>query len=103
MLVVQPRAFLSVVLWIKNEIIFQNCQNWIFYPCTWGLKKGTLSYKLKNENIPRGLFNSLNEVFWCTDYNTKNLSSLWGHILEKSEKKHQKGPFFINVNVGGFS
>ena len=63
MKVVQTRAFLCVVLCIETKNIFQNFQNGIFYPRTRGLKKRTPSYKWKNENHPRGLFNSLNETF----------------------------------------
>ena len=38
----------------------------------------------KNENHASMLFDSLNEAFWCTDYNTKNLSSLQSPIIQQS-------------------
>ena len=44
----------------------------------------------KKENHPRGLFDSLNEAFWCTDYNAKNFSSLQNQISEKNEEKPKK-------------
>ena len=37
----------------------------------------------KIENYPRGLFYSLNEAFWCTDYNAKNPRSLVTDVFEK--------------------
>ena len=48
----------------------------------------------KNENHCTGVLDSLNEVFWCTDYNTKNPSSLWSPIPEKIKKNCKKLPFF---------
>ena len=47
----------------------------------------------KNENHPRVSFDGLNEVFWCTDYNAKNHSSLQSQIFEKIKKNLKKIAF----------
>ena len=58
----------------------------------------------KNENNANGLFDSLNEAFWCTDHNAKNLSSLWSPISEKIRKNIQKMDIFEKMVIfGGFS
>ena len=59
-------------------------------PQTRGLKKELPHYMAKIENHPRGLFYSLNEAFWCMDYNPRNPRSLQSPILEKIRKNLQK-------------
>ena len=88
------RMVLGVVWYIKNANIFEKVQNWIFTPRTRGLKLRPPHYMAKNENHARVLFDSLNEAFWCSDYNAKNLSSLRSSISEKIRKVRQKWPFF---------
>ena len=51
----------------------------------------------KNENHCTGVLDSLNEVFWCTDYNTKNPSSLWSPIFEKIKNKLPKMTIFLKL------
>ena len=43
----------------------------MFTPPTRHLKNWTSHYMAKNENHSRGSLDSLNEAFWCTDYNAK--------------------------------
>ena len=40
------------------------------------------------------VFDSSNEEFWCTDYNAKEPSSLWGPISLEIKKNHQKMVIF---------
>ena len=63
-------------------------------PPTMGLKKWTPHYMAKNENHPRGLCDSLNKAFWCTDCNAKKLTSLRSLISEKMRENRQKIHFF---------
>ena len=65
---------------------------------TRGLKKGPHHYMAKNENHPRGSLDSLNEAFWCTNCNAKNLSSLQSPIFEKISKNRNKLQFFKNAH-----
>ena len=51
-------------------------------------------YNPKNENHCTGRFYSSNEALWCTDYNTKNPSSLWSAIPEKIKKNCTKWKLF---------
>ena len=81
-----PQVFLGVVLCIKTDIIKKKIENEFLPPLPGVWKNGPPHYTVKNENHPRGSFDSLNEAFWCTDYNAKNLSSLQSHISEKIKK-----------------
>ena len=63
-------------------------------PGVW--KNGPPHYTVKNENLRRGSFGSLNEAFWCTDYNAKNLSSLQSPVSKKIKKNHKNGHFWKN-------
>ena len=55
----------------------------------------------KNENHASPLFDSLNEAFWCTDHNAKNLSSLQSPISEKNQEKPQKMGIFEKIIIFG--
>ena len=93
-----PQVFLGVVLYIKNLNIFQNFKYWILPPVPGVWKNGPPHYMAKNENHASGLFDSLNEVFWCTDYNAKNLTSLRSPVSEKIRKIRQKLKKNFNAN-----
>ena len=53
----------------------------------------------KNENHASVLFDSLNEAFWCTDYNSKNLSSLQSPISEKNQENRPKNTIFSKISI----
>ena len=69
------------IIQIKNLKLIQNT-----------LFMGPTHYMTK-KNHPRGLFDSFNEAFWCTDYNAKNLRSLQSPISEKIKKNLKKIAF----------
>ena len=93
------QVFLGVVLYNKHGIFFFFNFKTEFLPPVPGVwKNGPPHYMAKNENHASGLFDSLNEAFWCTDYNAKNLSSLRSPISEKIRKIRQKWQFFQKCN-----
>ena len=61
-----------------------------FYPPLQGVYKFAKTLYKPKKNHCVGEFDSSNEAFWCTDYNTKNPSSLQGPIYKKREKKTAK-------------
>ena len=75
------------------EFFFKNFKTEFLPPVPGVWKRGPPHYMAKNENHANGLFDSLNEVFWCTDYNGKNLSYLQSLISEKIKKNHKKSAF----------
>ena len=78
----------------NHTTIFFFTKNTVWPPLPGVWKNGPPHYMAKNENHPRGLCDSLNEAFWCTDCNAKNLTSLRSLISEKMRKNRQKIPFF---------
>ena len=88
------QVFWGVVLYDKNGNIFKSFKTEFLTPVPGVWKNGRPNYMAKNENHASVLFDSLNEAFWCTDHNVKNLSSLQSPISEKNHKKTIKsGPF----------
>ena len=75
---------------IKKKIFLKNFKTEFLPPVPGVWKNGPPHYMAKNENHASGLFDSLNEAFWCTDNNAKNLSSLQSPISEKIKKNHKK-------------
>ena len=76
---------------IRKRKIFFLGQNFYILPLLSGVWKiAKTHYKPKNENYCIRMFDSLNEAFWCTDYNAKNPSSLRGPISLKIKKTCQK-------------
>ena len=78
----------------NHPTIFFFTKNTVWPPLPGVSKNRPPHYMAKNENHPRWLCDSLNEAFWCTDCNAKNLTSLWSLISEKMRKNHQKMQFF---------
>ena len=88
----------------NHPTIFFFTKNTVWPPLPGVWKNGPPHYMAKNENHPRGLCDSLNEAFWCTDCNAKNLTSLRSLISVKMMKNRQKIPFFSKMpNFYGFS
>ena len=88
------RVVLGAFCHNKPTYIFLFHQKHRLAPPTGGLKKRTPHYMAKKKNHPRGLFDSINEAFLCTDCKAKNLSSLQSLIFEKIRKNCKKYNFF---------
>ena len=78
----------------NHPSIFFFTKNTVWPPLSGVWKNRPPHYMAKNENYPRGLCDSLNEAFWCTNCNAKNLTSLRSLITEKIWKNRPKKQFF---------